>query len=657
MEARTPEPPRIHFILLSVIILLGTVSTPGCWDLVWPPAGSGSEPTVDAGADRRIHEGDTVTLIASASDDGDIVRYTWEQTSGRALNYAAWEGLPLADGDSPSLSLDIPWLREGEEGQVELTVTVTDDEGNTASDTVALTIEQRHFVIFKGVDRSRPGADDEPFRALYRVDLEDGDPTVLHPYLRSEEITGFRISPTGEYVAFNLLRNDDFNLYVVTTDGGDAKVIDSGGYLDQNWRWSPTGKQLAYLAAHTCNCAEEMELYIAASSGNSSKITNELTAARTVDAFQWASDGSAIAWSALDPDSGERELFISPAIGSGTSATSVSTKLATPDITKESFQWSPYCGEQHLPPFGGETCDANEIAYVADNNSTGRFELFVAPVNGYPSWRVSGDLIPEGNVTAFEWAAGGVRIAYTATRRFPAIPELFVTDHAGGIDYLITPPGSGNTRSGRAEAFRWAPDGVRIAYLFSQGMASDAPAELRTALWNGNDDISITGDLPAHGNVRNFTWSADGSYLAYTVDIRSPSATHLFISAADGSTNEHISDFMVDGASVDRFLWSPDGTYVAFTADATLLTFDELFVSTIDGNVTRISDEALPLPPDRSEVADDFRWLPDGSHIVYRTRFGTAPEGVAQLLASPPASNSSRTLAGEPVVVGSFELN
>jgi len=319
--------------------------------------------------------------------------------------------------------------------------------GNTASDTVTLTIEQRHFAIFEGVDRSRPGADDEPFRALYRVDLEGGDPAVLHPYLRSEEITGFRISPTGEYVAFNLLRNDDFNLYVVTTDGGDAKMIDSGGYLDQNWRWSPTGKQLAYLAAHTCNCAEEME-----------------------------------------------------GIGNSTSATSVSTGLPVGDIGMIGFQWSPYCGAIEISPFGTDRCNGNQIAYIADEESTGQYELFISPLDGYPSWRVSGDLIPEGDVSAFQWAPGGKRIAYLANRRYIDIPELFVTDNGGSIDYLVTrPPGSDSTGGGRVEAFCWAPNGTRIGFLISHGVAPDAPLELRTVLWDGSDNNSVTTTLPPYG--------------------------------------------------------------------------------------------------------------------------------------------------------------
>ena len=480
------EPGRVYYgsrkpvVLYSLLLLLITALT-GCWDdFVWPPGRDDSNPGVDAGTDRNVFEGDTVTLTASTSDDGQIVRYTWQQTGGRALNSAAWEGYPLADGDSPSLSLDIPWLREGKEGAVELTVTVTDDEGNRASDTVVLTIEQRRFVIFTGVDSSRPGIDDEPFRALYRVGLDGSGLSVLHPYRRSEEITGFRISPTGEHVAFNILQNDDFNLYIAATDGSDTKMIDSGGYLDQGWQWSPTGTQLAYLAAHTCDCASEMELYLATPSGTN-KVTNELSAARTIEALQWAPDGMAIAWSVLDPDTSGRELFVSP-VGSGTSATSVSTGLAAAEVGRNSFQWSPYCGEIEISPFGNDRCDANQIAYIADRNGAGRDELFVSPVDGYPSWRVSGDLIAEGDVTAFQWAAGGVHIAYTANRRYPGVPELFVTDNEGNIDNLITRPGSGSTRGGRVEGFRWSPDGTRIGYLISQGMAPNTPIELRTAL-------------------------------------------------------------------------------------------------------------------------------------------------------------------------------
>jgi len=77
MEARRPKPHLVQTIILLSLVLSGAVSISGCWDdFVWPPGRGGSDLTVDAGADRSVHEGDSITLTANASDDGDITRYS-----------------------------------------------------------------------------------------------------------------------------------------------------------------------------------------------------------------------------------------------------------------------------------------------------------------------------------------------------------------------------------------------------------------------------------------------------------------------------------------------------------------------------------------------------------------------------------------------------
>ncbi len=660
MKVRKPIPHPVRHLILPPLLLLVTLSVTGCWDdFAWPPGRDDSSPTVDAGADRVVHEGDHVALVADASDDGEIMRYTWEQTGGRAISSTAWDGDPLYDGDNPGFTLDVPWLLEGKEGQVELSVTVTDDEGNTAVDRVTLTIGQRRFAVFEGMDSSHQGEDGEPLQALYRVNLDGTEQQILYAYPQSSRLAGYKISPTGQYVAFNIVQNDDFNLYIAATDGSVTRLIDKGGYLDQNWQWSPWGTRIAYLASHTCDCASEMELHVittysAITSGGGTKVTDVVSAGKTVDALQWSPDNAEIAWSVLDPDTNGRELFIASAEGTGT--TSVSTGVATSGIDGSSFQWSPYCGEIELSPFGSDTCPGNEIAYIADQNGNGQYELFFADAKGESSTRVSGDLIPEGDVATFQWAAGGRRLAYIANRRYAGVPELFVTDREGSIDHLITRGGSGSTRGGRVDGFQWSPNGKRIGYRISQGMAPGTRYELRTALWDGSDDNNVTVNLPSYSSVWEFGWSPDGSYIAYTADIISPNVRDLYLSTPTGSNKNLISGFTDNNeSSVSRFIWSPDGSHVALLVDAQLMGYNELFTVTPDGSVNPISSPDLPMPPDQGEVGDDFKWVPDGSQLVYRSRQGHFP-GNGKLLISADEGGGSQVLAGEPITIAGFEL-
>ena len=676
MEAHIPKFSLVRSVILSSLVLLGTISISGCWDdFVWPPGGGSAVLTVDAGVDQDVYEGDSITLTPIISGyNGKIVKYIWEQNSGRALSFSVWDGGPLYDsewvqnppydGNGAPLSIDIPWLREGKEGPVELEVIVTDNEGNTASDTVVLTVKQHRFAVFEGVDSSRQDDNGEPFQALYRVDLDGNNLGILHSYSQSSQVTDYKISPTGEYIAFNIRQNDDFNLYIATMDGSSTKLIDKGGYLAENWQWSHEGSlmnyvssRLAYIAAHGCDCATQTELYIATPAYDGSiavrKVTDEVPTGRTVEDLQWASDGLSIAWSVLDPDTNKRELFSLEDRGS---PTSVSEGLAPPGIFGRNFQWLPNCAGGLDLTWSTYICDPM-IAYIADRNTAGKYELFIAfDYEGDTSSQISGDLIDEGDVSAFQFGASG-RIAYIANRRYPGVPELFITDNGGSIDNLITRPGSGSTRGGKVKTFRWAPDGKRIGYLISQGMAPNTPIELRTALWDGSANNSVTVNLPSYSNIQEFSWSSDSNHIAYTADIDSPGTRDLFVATADGGVKKLVSNFMDDdGASVSRFAWSPGSSQIALTTDATLLTYDELFVVTPDGSVTRISDETLPMPPDQGEVTDDFQWSPEGSHIVYRTRFGSPPSGIAKLLVSTPTGDSSQTLVGEPITVGGFKL-
>lgn len=88
-------------------------------------------PTVDASENRTVDEETSVTLVASASDtDGTIVSYAWQQTSGTPVT--------LTNADTSSLSFDAPTVAENQE--LLFSLTVTDNEGGVATDTVSITV-------------------------------------------------------------------------------------------------------------------------------------------------------------------------------------------------------------------------------------------------------------------------------------------------------------------------------------------------------------------------------------------------------------------------------------------------------------------------------------------------------------------------------------
>ncbi len=81
-------------------------------------------PSVDAGENRTVTEGDSVNFSATVSDENGIDSYEWAFGTGDS-----------ATGQSPSYTYDTA-------GDYTVTVEVTDDAGNTASDSLTVSVEQ-----------------------------------------------------------------------------------------------------------------------------------------------------------------------------------------------------------------------------------------------------------------------------------------------------------------------------------------------------------------------------------------------------------------------------------------------------------------------------------------------------------------------------------
>ena len=90
-----------------------------------------SVPTANAGADQAVDENTTVTLTGTGTDsDGTIAAYRWTQTSGTTVT--------LATPNAASTTFTAPTVNA--DALLTFQLTVTDNVGNTANDTVAVTV-------------------------------------------------------------------------------------------------------------------------------------------------------------------------------------------------------------------------------------------------------------------------------------------------------------------------------------------------------------------------------------------------------------------------------------------------------------------------------------------------------------------------------------
>lgn len=121
------------------IVLLGTTALLiGCGgsggttsSQVSAPTGVNQPPTVSAGSDQTVVEGTSVTLAGTASDtDGNITTWQWAQTSGQTVT--------LANAGTAQPTFTAPDVDST--NTVQFSLTVTDDKGATASDSVSIDI-------------------------------------------------------------------------------------------------------------------------------------------------------------------------------------------------------------------------------------------------------------------------------------------------------------------------------------------------------------------------------------------------------------------------------------------------------------------------------------------------------------------------------------
>lgn len=103
-----------------------------------------SPPTADAGIDQVVLAGETVMLsaLASSDSDGSLDSYLWQQVSGDSVELSA-ENNADANFSSATISVD---------QTLQFRLTVTDNDGSSRSDTVAITVNAAQPSASAGVD-------------------------------------------------------------------------------------------------------------------------------------------------------------------------------------------------------------------------------------------------------------------------------------------------------------------------------------------------------------------------------------------------------------------------------------------------------------------------------------------------------------------------
>jgi len=418
-------------------------------------------------------------------------------------------------------------------------------------------------------------------RADYRVDeallsvpLAGGAATRLNGlHARGPEqgyVRSYVSKPDGEHVVY-IAQQDHlghFDLYAVPSDGSAApvKLHDAGA-------WS------------------------------ASVPPPDMTVGVDGASFRLTADGARVVHLA-DPDgNGRHELFVAPL-----DASAPALALGSGEGVQTGFALAP--------------ADAQVVFLRSDEANVS--ELWRVPLDASAApTRLSGTLVAGGDVEAFALAPDGSGVAFRADAELDGRFELYSVPLAGGARVRLSPALTSEADVGR---FQLTPDSAYA--LFVADARVDGQLELYSApLAGGAPAKELDPALTGSGNVLNFAASPDSTRAVF---VASSDAQKLWSVPCDGSAVPvRLDGPLVAGGRVrdDRaaLLLSAETGRVLYVADQDVLHRYELWSVPLDGSapaVRRNDPAGLGL---HSRLDGLLALAPGGRRVLY---LEAGPSGV-----------------------------
>lgn len=200
------------YTILTCIVLFGILVLPGC----------DRPPMADAGADQTVNAGDVVTLDGSLSTDHDVfndrtpgpLSFSWVQAAGTPV--------VLSGTNTATPTFTAPNV----DGALAFHLTVTDDEGNSATDTVEIiiigAIENLPPMANAGPDQTVEGGAAVTLDGSDSSDPDDSD-SLTFSWIQTSGTTvslSNANTATPAFTAPNVTETLTFELTVADSNGG-----------------------------------------------------------------------------------------------------------------------------------------------------------------------------------------------------------------------------------------------------------------------------------------------------------------------------------------------------------------------------------------------------------------------------------------------------
>ncbi|MCB9384059.1 MAG: S9 family peptidase [Bryobacterales bacterium] len=301
--------------------------------------------------------------------------------------------------------------------------------------------------------------------------LHAASPWTPEDVARLRTVAEVAISPDGQRIAYalnvprKLFAEKDGpawqELHVVDREGRSRPFL-AGEVNVSSIAWTPSGERISFLAKR--NGDRETALYVLPLAGGEARAA--VRRETSIGHYAWSPDGQRLAFTAPRPKSKEQR------------------ELEADGFTQEVFE-----EDQRPDELWIAALDADGLALKPK-----KIEL-------------------SGSASAIEWRPDSQRLAVVVT------PTPAVDDHYMNRRIVLLDPANGEIHGGyqppgKMGAFRWSPDGARIAVVSTLDRSDPAAGRVVVSNLRGQDVTTLLAGYPGH--VQSLEWTDDGriAYLA-----------------------------------------------------------------------------------------------------------------------------------------------
>jgi dipeptidyl aminopeptidase/acylaminoacyl peptidase len=337
---------------------------------------------------------------------------------------------------------------------------------------------------------------------------------TIDDLLNLKSVAAVAISPTGAMVAYTVnetdWKGDQFisNLWIVRTDGSDARQLTRGNKTIGQVRWAPDGKWISFTSTRQGDTNQVFA--IRPDGGEAQQLTRSPSGG--VNNYNWSPDGRTIAYTATDPASRMRERR---------------STLGDWEVVRRDYN------HQHL--------------FTIDVAAALRDSATAAQLTRGTDYTVNG----------FNWSPDGKRIAFAAQLNPDLIQGVTSDVYVVDVDTKVTKKIV--SQPGPDGSPVWSPDGKQIAVNSTMAREPYFIINSRIAIVSadGGTPRSVTDTFDE--DIGPTAWTKDGIWFS------SQQKTNRHIYRVDPATQKVTQLTPAGALQIGAVALTPDGTLLAVT--------------------------------------------------------------------------------------------